>query len=334
MRRAALLATLVLLPGLAFGQAQPVPADQPIPAGQPLVSPWARLQPVTAASGMVVSAGSARRAHRPRHPAAGRQRRRRGGGGRLRAGGDAAAGRQSRRRRLHAGPSRRAQDETVAIDYRETAPRRDHAEMSSSTTQGNADPKKSTRQRPGRRRSRHGRRARPGAAEIRLGQVHPRATWSRRRSRWRARACRSRTTSPIPCRWRSRASRAGRSTAGDLLQARRRALGRRRHAGAERPRRHAGARSRARDRAPSTRARSPTRSSPPCSAAGGIMTARRPPGLRGDPARAGARQLSRLRRRLDAAGLLGRRASDRDAQHPGRLSTARSARRLPPRRCI
>ena len=41
--------------------------------------------------------------------------------------------------------------------------------------------------------------------------------------------------------------------------------------------------------------------------------------LRADRARAGARQLSRPRHRLDAAVVVRRRGADRDAQHPGRL---------------
>ncbi len=54
-------------------------------------------------------------------------------------------------------------------------------------------------------------------------------------------------------------------------------------------------------------------------AAGGVMTVDDLKAYRAIERRAGARQLSRLRHRLDAAALLRRHRADRDAQHPRRL---------------
>ena len=61
--------------------------------------------------------------------------------------------------------------------------------------------------------------------------------------------------------------------------------------------------------------------------------ARRSEVLPGDRAPRGARQLSRLRGRLDAAAFLRRRAPDPDAQHPRGFSAARQRAPNPPRRC-
>ena len=79
--------------------------------------------------------------------------------------------------------------------------------------------------------------------------------------------------------------------------------------------------------------RSPTKIVAAVRAAGGTHDARRPEDLRADGARAGARHLSRLRHRLDAAAVLGRRASDRDAQHSGGLSAARARAPIGRRAC-
>ncbi len=142
MRRAALLSALVLLPGLAFGQAKPVTADQPIPAGQPLVSPWARLQPVTATSGMVTS-------QEGRASRIGVDILRRGGNAvdAAVAVGFALAVTLPRAGNLGGGGFmliHKAQDNrTVAIDYRETAPAAATKEMFLDA-QGNADAAKST----------------------------------------------------------------------------------------------------------------------------------------------------------------------------------------------
>jgi gamma-glutamyltranspeptidase/glutathione hydrolase len=142
MRRLPLIAALLLLPGLAFGQAQPVPADQPIPAGQPLVSPWARLQPVTAASGLVTS----QEAHATR---IGVDILRRGGNAvdAAIAVGFALAVTLPRAGNLGGGGfmliHKVQENRTVAIDYRETAPAAATKEMFLDA-QGNADPAKST----------------------------------------------------------------------------------------------------------------------------------------------------------------------------------------------
>ena len=67
-------------------------------------------------------------------------------------------------------------------------------------------------------------------------------------------------------------------------------------------------------------------------AAGGVMTADDLKDYRRVRAHAGARHLSRLRHRLDAAAVLGRRRADRDAQHPRRLRSRPPGRR--PGGCI
>jgi gamma-glutamyltranspeptidase/glutathione hydrolase len=142
MRRALLVVALLLLPGLAFGQAQPVPADQPIPAGQPLVSPWARLQPVTATSGMVTS-------QEGRATRIGLDILKRGGNAvdAAVAVGFALAVTLPRAGNLGGGGFmliHKAQDNrTTAIDYRETAPAAATKEMFLDA-KGNADPAKST----------------------------------------------------------------------------------------------------------------------------------------------------------------------------------------------
>ena len=83
----------------------------------------------------------------------------------------------------------------------------------------------------------------------------------------------------------------------------------------------------------STRARSPRRSSPRVQRRRRHHDARRPRGLPGDRAPAGARHLSRLRHRLDAAAVLGRRASHPDPQHPRRVSICAQPAPAAPRRC-
>ena len=96
----------------------------------------------------------------------------------------------------------------IAIDYRETAPARDH--------QGHV-PQRAGRGRSGEiarpwpchRRARHGRRPDPGAYKIRLGQIRACHSSSRRRSIWPATATRSATNSRTPGARRSRAWLAG-----------------------------------------------------------------------------------------------------------------------------
>ena len=72
--------------------------------------------------------------------------------------------------------------------------------------------------------------------------------------------------------------------------------------------------------------RSPKSSSRACAQNGGIMTLDDLKNYRAIVRARRARHLSRLRHRLDAAALLGRRAPDRDAQHPRRLPAARDRR--------
>ena len=67
-------------------------------------------------------------------------------------------------------------------------------------------------------------------------------------------------------------------------------------------------------------------------AAGGVMTVDDLKGYRRIRAHAGARHLSRLRHRLHAAAVIGRRRADRDAQHPRRLRSRPARRRR--KRCI
>ena len=58
--------------------------------------------------------------------------------------------------------------------------------------------------------------------------------------------------------------------------------------------------------------------------AGGIMTADDLKSYQADDPHAGARQLSRLRHRLDAAAVVRRHRAAGDAEHPRRLSAART----------
>ena len=296
----------------AFGQTAP-------PAPAPIITNAARFLPVVARNGMVAAQEKHADARRRRDPAA--------GGNAVDAAvavGFAMAVTHPQAGNIGGGGFMlvhlAARNETIAIDYRETAP----AAMTRDVfldEKGEADPKKSRDSRARRRRARHGRGARARARALRLGQVHARAT-DRAGDRARARRLRGRGRSRQLAAARAAAPRALARLGEDFSQRRRRAAGARRHAGAgracgfardDRRRRTARvlrrpARREDRDRHPSERRH---------------HDARRPEDLSRDRASRRARHLSRLRHRLDAAALLRRRPSHPDPQHPRRLSAAR-----------
>ncbi len=259
----------------------------------------------------------ARRPHRRRDPRPRRQRGRRRGRGRLRAGGDLSARRQSRRRRLHGDPSRQRQSRCRDRLSRDRAGGDDARHVPRRA--GQADPAKSRDSALCRRRARHRRRPGAGAREIRLRQIHARRSDragdrsraqglpGRRRSRRLAAAARERLA-----RWPSSAA---------IFLKRRPAAARRATGWCSpispirwRPSRDDGPRAFYEGRIAEQIAAAVRE-------AGGIMTHGRSRELSRRRAPGRARQLSRLRHRVDAAAVLRRRASDRDAQHSGRLST-------------
>ncbi len=220
-----------------------------------------------------------------------------------------------------------ARNETIAIDYRETAPPA-ITRASFLDARGEADPEKSRNSAPWRRRARLGRRA----------------------CRWRSSAmARASSRSPSCSRLRSSSRATGIVIEGDVAVTLPRAAARLarwpssakiflkvrqerarsgRPAGADRSCRHACAdrrrwparllrgpgRREDRGRDPQRRRRD---------------DARRSQELSADDSRAGARHLSRLRDRLHVAALLRRRARHRDAEYSRRLSLARAESRKP-----
>ena len=310
---------------LAFVAAASRAASRPGRAGRPHAGHSAGdrdLRPQRHGGG----AGEPRRPHRRRDPRPRRQRGRCGGRGRLRHGGHLSARRQSRRRRLHGDPSRqrRRHHDRLSRD-RAGGGDADHVPR----RQGQSRSGEVARLRACHRRARHGGRPRAGAREIRLRQVvarrsdragaaagaaglagrgrHRRLAAARAKSGWRAGRRRQASSSTA-------ASRCTKATGccSSISPTPWSAIARRRPArllrgphrrgdrvrGARRRRHHDGG---------------------------------RPEELPRDRARAGARQLSRLRHRRHAAAVFRRRGADRDAQHPGGLRS-RQARRAS-RRC-
>ena len=280
---------------------------------------------------MVVAQESARRAHRRRRAQARRQRGRCRGRGRLCDGGDLSARRQYRRRRLHGDPSRQRADRAVRHRLSRDARRPRPRATCSSTPR--AKPTRRSRAISGSAIGVPGTVAGLALAhaEIRLRQIHARAAdRAGDRARARRHSGRGRLRRHAAVR-ATIAARAGRRRAKIFLQpdgTRARAAAtvlvqpisptRSTRSPSSGPRAFYEGADRRQDRRRGARRRRPD-------------DQRRSQELPRGRAAAGARHLSRLRHRLDAAAVVRRRAADRDAQRAGRLQ-ARARRSRP--RCI